>query len=153
MSSASRRSVKRTATLALVVASCCVVGCSKQVPSTANASVTASQPAAGSSGDSGKIAPYPTWAAAVAPAYTSHVLNAGGVGERLYQMDTKDDYDTVLAWYKARVKTDWPAPDPNAAPGHIDVTVNNVGITIDKNNYANGRPDQPNTMIALLKKD
>jgi hypothetical protein len=49
---------------------------------------------------------YPDWAAAIVPAYTSNVRTTDTFGRsEMYEIITADPYETVLAWYKAHVKT------------------------------------------------
>ena len=65
---------------------------------------------------------YPDWAAAVVPAYTSHVKNKGRTTDQfydVYQINTTDPYETVLAWYKAHVQTKWPDRHPNQTVGKV----------------------------------
>ncbi len=146
----------RTVRALVGIAALLVVGCSKNsegasaadTSGASSSSATASGSSAPSSDGHSKIEPYPAWAAAVAPNYTGRVLSAGGLSGRLYQIDSADDYETVLAWYKSHVKTNWPAGDPDTPQDQTITTVGKVQITVQKNSYANS-PAQPKTMIAL----
>jgi hypothetical protein len=101
------------------------------------------QPADGSASDN----VYPDWATAVAPAYTSKVTSKGRTTDQfydVYQIDTADPYETVVAWYKAHVQTTWPDRRPNQTVGKVG----NVVITLQKAESSDGT----RTSIGFLKK-
>jgi hypothetical protein len=107
----------------------------------AAATVTSStgQPADGSSLPN----VYPDWAAAIVPAYTSNVTGKGRTTDEFYDtygIVTTDPYDTVLAWYKAHVKTTWPDRNPAMTAGKVG----NVTITL--------QGDSTSATIGFIKK-
>ena len=111
----------------------------------ANVAPSTVQPASGSA--SGNA--YPDWAAAAAPAYTSNVTSAAGTKDQfyeVYQIDTADSYETVLAWYKAHVNTTWPDRHPNETVGKVG----KVHITLQKAADPKSAND-PRTIISFIK--
>jgi hypothetical protein len=113
------------------------------VLATTAASAT-SQPADGSAPEN----VYPDWAAAVAPAYTSKVTGEGRTTDQfydVYQINTADPYETVLAWYKARVQTKWPDRHPNQTVGKVG----QVSITLQTTESSD---DGTRTSIGFIKK-
>jgi hypothetical protein len=139
----------RCAVFALVVLAGCTRTQSSDQGNRAATTVASSpgQPASGSA--SGNA--YPDWAAAVAPAYTSNVTSAAGTSDQFYQtyqIDTADPYETVLAWYKAHVKTAWP-------DRHKTETVGKVGkVHITLQTAAPPKsPNDPRTIISFIKND
>jgi hypothetical protein len=96
-------------------------------------------------GGSHPITDYPAWAAAVPP-YASNVTSASPSTDEIYQIHTADSYETVLAWYKAHVKTTWPDRHPDQTAAKIG----NVHITLQKSAPPTAS-DPTQTIIGIIK--
>lgn len=107
--------------------------------SMATAASAAASPAAAAYADG-----YPAWAAAIAPAYTSHVTSKGGRSDdtyETYQIYTADPYETVLAWYKAHTQTTWPDRHKDQTVGKfgaVHITLQTVQISSNPSRTAIG---------------
>lgn len=125
------------ATVALVA----VAGCKKADGGAAQTvASSAGRPADGSATSND----YPDGAAAVVPAYTSNVQSKGRTTLApydTYEIITADSYETVLAWYKVHVPTNWPTRNPHMTSGHAG------GIAITLQNS-----DGKSTTIGFIKK-
>ena len=132
----------RFAVVALVILAACTSKPSEQGNGAAATVAASTSPAGGAA----LINDYPAWAAAVVPAYTSNVTSASATTADIYQIDTADPYETVLAWYKARVKTKWPDRHANETAAHMG----NIAITLQKSAPPTAS-DKTQTIIGLIK--
>ena len=91
---------------------------------------------------------YPSWAAAVVPAYPNCVPSSGPVAPTLYGIGTTDSMPVVVAWYKARVKGAWRSTEGGDT---WSVRSGGVLIQISKNLYDDDGNEKPGTRIALSR--
>jgi hypothetical protein len=110
------------------------------------AATTVSSSVGQPAGGSHPVIGYPAWAAAIVPPYPSNVKSASATTEQIYQIDTADPYETVLAWYKAHVRTTWPDRHPHQTVGRVG----NVAITLQQDVDPTS-PNDPRTTIGFIK--
>ena len=92
---------------------------------------------------------YPDWAAAVVPAYPNCLLGLSGpVIPTMYGIATTDNFSTVVAWYKARVKGAWSASEGGNT---WSVKSGGVRIQISNNFYDDKKSEKPGTRVALTR--
>jgi hypothetical protein len=91
---------------------------------------------------------YPDWAAAVVPAYPNCLPSSGPVGPALYGIATTDRVQTVVGWYKARVKGAW----SESERGNVwSIKSGGVRIQISANLYDEEGNEKPGTRVALSR--
>ncbi len=91
---------------------------------------------------------YPSWAAAVVPAYPHALPSSGPVTSTLYGIETTDRMSTVVAWYKSRVHGAWARSEGGNT---WSVKSGGLRIQISANYYDESGAEKPGTRIALTR--
>lgn len=132
----------------LIVIAGCSGGASTSAPSTSVTASTSASSASGGQSEAGssdtELAPYPDWIRPIVPLYpnaTSGYLmdKKGG-----YVIESKDDLDTIIAWYKSHLPGSWTTDE---AAGKTSTLTNGLKVEIVKDQI--NKP--PVTMIQLSK--
>lgn len=137
---------------AFLLAASMAAGCSNQSKSSsANSGATndmSSTAAAQSESNPGDNIHYPDWASAVVPDYPGGVVEQVLINTGLYQIQTTDDVNTVVAWYKARVSGKWSLDNSDGSNNWTNVA-HGVEISIKENTLKVS--NNIKTMILLSK--
>ena len=90
--------------------------------------------------------PYPAWAAAVAPDYPNALPSSGLVLPNVYNVATTDRFETVVAWYKSRVRGAWAETEGGNT---WYVKIGGVEIQVSRNFYDDSGNEKPGTRVAI----
>lgn len=91
---------------------------------------------------------YPGWAAAVVPVYPNSLPRSGLIVATMYAVATTDSFQTVVAWYKSRVKGAWSEAEGGAT---WSVKTGGIRIHISANYFDDAGNEKPGTRVAITK--